>query len=488
MKTPAQYLVLSCVAFLLFAGNAVAQKPDRANPPRLGPPPALRLAAIQHFALKNGLPVVLVEKHDVPIVQINLLVNAGSTMDPEGKTGLASLVAAMMMEGAGTRNALQLADAIDYLGATITSTSGQHAMAVRLHTPLARLDSAVALFADVALKPTFPEEELRRKRVERLTALLQWRDEPTMLASVEFNRILYGEKHSYGLPVIGNEQTLNHFRRDDLQKFHESWFRPNCASVIVVGDVKPKAILEKLERVLGKWKPGTARAPALPAITQVKERSVVLVDKPETPQTVVRIGRIGVPRTTEDFYAIVVMNTILGGSYTSRLNNNLREQKGYTYGAGSSFSFRPLAGPFAAGASVQTEVTDKALTEFMKELEGILSIVTDEELIRAKNYVALSYPADFQTVAEIASQLEELVTYKLPDDYFNTYITRILAVTKLDVERVAKKTIDPEKIVVVLVGDREKIEEPVRRLNLGPMEFRSIDDVLGKPPAIDSRD
>jgi zinc protease len=484
MNTSMRVGALYACLLLLALGSAIGQQPDRTKPPEPGPPPTFHMAPIHHATLQNGLPLLLVEKHDVPIVQINLLVNAGSAMDPEKKSGLASLTAAMMMEGAGERNALQLADAIDYLGATITSTAGQHAMAVRLHTPVARLDSALALFADVALKPAFPPEELNRKRAERLTALFQWRDEPAMLASIEFNRILYGEKHSYGVPVIGNERTLNSFGREDLRKFHDSWFRPNNASIIVVGDVKAPAIREKLERVLGTWKPGTAGAPLLPLIEQVRRRSVILVNKPDAPQTVVRIGRIGVPRMTDDYYAIVVMNTILGGSFTSRLNNNLREQKGYTYGAGSSFSFRPLPGPFAAGASVQTAVTDKALTEFMKELNGIRSPVTEEELTRAKNYVALSYPADFQTVSDIASQMEELVTYRLPDDYVNTYVSRILSVTRADVERVANKYIDPETVAIVLVGDQQQIEKSLRDLHLGPVKIRSIEDVLGKPPVI----
>jgi predicted Zn-dependent peptidase len=442
------------------------------------------MAPIQHGSLGNGLRVMLVEKHDVPIVQVNLLVSAGSAVDPAGKSGLASLVAAMMTEGAGPRDALQLADAVDYLGASITSTAGQHAMAVRLHTPVARLDTALALFADVVVRPGFPPDEIDRKRNERLTALLQWRDEPTMLASVAFNMVLYGDKHPYGAPVIGNEQTLNSFRREDLREFHELWFRPNNATVIVVGDVTMGTMVERLERVLGAWKPGQASPPVLPPIRQVSKRSIILVDKPGAAQTVIRLGRIGVPRHTPEYQALVVMNTILGGSFTSRLNNNLREQKGYTYGAGSSCSFRPLPGPFLAAASVQTAVTDKALSEFLKELKAIRAPVTDAELTRARNYVALSYPADFQTVADIASQLEDLVMFNLPDDEINSFVAKILSVSRKEVERAAEGTIDPETVAIVLVGDRQQIEKPVRNLNLGPLTVLSIDDVLGKPPAV----
>jgi predicted Zn-dependent peptidase len=390
-----------------------------------------------------------------------------------------------MMEGAGRRDALALADAIDYLGATVSSTSGQHDMAVRLHTPVARLDSALALMADVALRPQFPAAELDRKRTERLNGLLQWRDEPRVLCAVAFNRALYGDVHTYGVPVTGNEQSLQSISAADLRAFHGSWFRPNNATLIVVGNVTPKSLMPKLEQAFGAWAKGSATSPKLPPITQVTSRSIILVDKPGAAQTVIRIGRIGVPRTTEDFASIVVMNTILGGSFTSRLNNNLREQKGYTYGAGSAFDFRELPGPFVASSSVQTAVTAEALTEFFKELEAIRAPVTGAELERAKNYVALSYPADFQTVRDIAFQLEELVTYRLPDDTFNRYIGRILSVSRDDVERVAKKTIDPASVVVVLVGDRKVIEPSVVALGLGPIEVRTIDDVLGKAPSME---
>jgi predicted Zn-dependent peptidase len=244
---------------------------------------------------------------------------------------------------------------------------------------------------------------------------------------------------------------------------------------------------QKLGAAFGSWKSGTASAPALPSIVQVTGREVVLVDKPGAAQTEIRIGRIGVPRLTPDYYALVVMNTILGGSFTSRLNNNLREEHGYTYGASSTFDFRPLAGPFLAASAVQTAVTDSALVQFMKELRGIREPISKEEVERAKNYVALGYPADFQTVGQIAGQIEELVTYGLPDSYFNDFIHNILAVTAEDVVRVARATIDPDNIAVVLVGDRKVIEQPVKALGLGKIIFRTVDDVLGPPPALEEK-
>jgi predicted Zn-dependent peptidase len=219
----------------------------------------------------------------------------------------------------------------------------------------------------------------------------------------------------------------------------------------------------------------------------VKERRIYLVDKPGAAQSVIRIGRIGAERMTEDYHALIVLNTILGGSFTSRLNQNLREKHEYTYGAGSAFDFRPSPGAFSASASVQTDVTDKALAEFMKELTNIMEPVTDDELTRAKNYLALGYPGDFSSIASIAGQLAELVVYHLPDDTFNSYTSKILAVTKDDVSRVAKKYLDPQKVDIVIVGDSKKVRSGIAALSLAPIEDRSIDKVLGKTPVISDK-
>lgn len=477
-------LLIACV---FISSIVLAQKPDRSKPPELGPPPKLQLPTIRHLKLGNGLPVVLMEKHQVPLVQMSLIVHAGLAMEPASQRGLASMAAAMMEEGAGTRNALEFSDAVDFLGANISVSSGLHTTTVSLFTPLSKIDSALALFADAALRPRFPAEELERIRIERLTSLLQWHDQPRVIASVLFNRTLFGPVHPYGAVSMGNEETLRGFTVEQLKEFYAAHVQPANATLIVVGDVTPAVLIPKLETLFGSWTGGTkSPEPSFPPVNQVEARKIYLVDKPEAAQSAIRIGRIGVARTTEDYYAITVMNTILGGSFTSRLNNNIREEHGYAYGAGSRFNFLPQPGAFLASSDVQTNVTDKALTEFMKELTNIPNI-SDAELTRAKNYVALSYPSDFQSVRAIAGALNELVIYNLPDNYFNTYTERILAVTKDDVVRVAKKYIDPEKIAIIVVGDRKKIEKGIADLNLAPIENLSIEDVLGKPPVIEKK-
>ena len=466
------------------AASLPAQVPDRSAPPELGPPPALELPAIQRLELSNGAQVVLLEKHNVPVVQVNLVVRTGYTADPQGETGLASMTADMMDEGAAGLDALQLADAIDFLGARLSVRASAHHTTVALHTPVSRLDAALAVMADVALRPDFPEEELERKRLERLTGLMQARDEARVIASVIFDRTLYGSEHPYGRTSNGNEASIRAIKVADLEGFYETYFRANNAFFIVVGDVSMGVIKPKLEALFGGWERGGIPSMSWPQAGQVETREIFLVDKPGAAQSEIRIGRIGVPRLTEDYYAIVVMNTVLGGSFTSRLNSNLREEHGYSYGARSFFDFEPLPGPFQAGAAVQTAVTDAALTEFMKELELIREPVPDEELTRARNFMALRFPSRFQTVAGIAGRLTEMELYDLPGDYFNDYVERILAVTGEDVQRVARKYIVPDKLAIIVVGDRAAIEEGVRALDLGPVHLLTIDDVLGPAPVL----
>jgi predicted Zn-dependent peptidase len=287
--------------------------PDRSRPPALGPLPALRLPAIQRFELANGLKVLFMEKHGVPLVQVNVLVKAGAAMDDGGRFGLASMTAAMMDEGAGSRDALALADAVEYLGARLSTGAGMHTSVIQLHTPLAKLDSALALLADVTLRPTFPDAELERQRKERVTALTQWRDEPRAIASVLFNRTLFGSTHPYGIPPQGTIPALTALEVAGLRAFHAAWYRPANATLVVVGDVAPGAIRARLEATFGRWGPGPTPPLTWPAPRHVAVREVYLVDKPGAAQSEIRIGRIGVERKTEDYFPLVVMNTVLGG-------------------------------------------------------------------------------------------------------------------------------------------------------------------------------
>lgn len=469
----------AAIALLLTAGVSAQQGPDRSKAPVPGQAPALKLPPIQKRALPNGLPVWIVEMHEVPVANVTLIVKAGAGDDPAGKYGVASFTAAMLDEGAGTRTALELADAIDYLGASLGTGSSFDASTIRLQVPVSKLDDALPLMADVALRPTFPGAEVERLRKERLTSLVQMRDSPGALASAAFARLVFGARHRYGTSGLGNEASNTEMTASDLKGFYASYYQPRNAHLLVVGDVTPDNVLPRLERAFGAWKDGAAPPKAaVAAAAQHGPRQIYLVDKPGAAQSQIRIGWVGVPRSTADYYVLDVMNTILGGSFSSRLNQNLREQHGYAYGASSSFDMRLSAGPFTAGAGVQSDKTVESLREFFKELDGMREPVPAAELTRAKNYEALGFPAAFETTGGMAGNLIELIVYGLPESFFSDYVPKIQAVTAADVQRAANQYLQTNRFAVVVVGDLAKIEKPIRDANLGPVRVVTADEIL----------
>ena len=473
-------LAVLCALTLTATGVAQQQRPDRSKPPTLGPAPQISLPPIQKRALSNGLAVWIVEAHKVPLVQVNLLIQAGSGDDPAGKFGVASLTAAMLDEGAGTRSALQIADDIEFLGANLGTSSSFDASAVRLNVPASRLAAALPIMADVALRPTFPQAELDRLRKERLTALIQARDDAAQVAPMAFGRIVYGSTHRYGTSAMGTPATLKAFTVADLRTFHTAAYQPANATLVVVGDIRVDTLLPLLEKQFGGWKAPAANArAAVPLAPQLTQGQVAIVDMPGAEQSQIRIGWVGVPRSTPDYFALQVLNTILGGSFTSRLNQNLREKNQFTYGASSRFDMRLSAGPFFAGAGVQTDKTTDALREFFNELNAIAKPVSAAELTKAKNYIALGFPSEFETIQDLASHIEEMIVYKLPDDYFARYVANVQAVTADAVQKAAATYIQPGRFAVVIAGDRKVIETGVRGLKLGAVRVLTVEEAIG---------
>ena len=469
------------LVLVLFTAGAAAQKPDRSAPPKPGAPPALKLPPIQKQTLSNGLSVWIVEQHEVPLAQINLIVRAGAGADPAGKYGVASMTANMLDEGAGGKSALELADAIEFLGAQLGTSSTFDYSAVRLSTPVSKLAEALPLMADVVLRPAFAPAELERLRKERLTRLLQARDDPAAIIEAAFPRLVFGDKHRYGAAAGGGTAEVKAMTLEDLRTFHQTYYRPELSTLLVVGDVTPAAVMPVLERAFGTWK-GTGPAPAVapvPAAAQLTKRQIYIIDKPGAAQSQIRIGWVGVPRATPEYPTLQVLNTILGGSFTSRLNTNLRETHGYSYGAFSGFEERISPGAFAASAGVQTDKTAEALKEFFNEFSGMLKPIPVEDIDKARNYVALGFPAEFESTADLARKMEEQVVHSLPDEYFPSYIRSVVQVNKPSVEKAATQYIQPDKFAVVVVGDRKVIEPGIRALNLGPVEVLTIEQVLG---------
>ena len=471
--------VLVALAATTAATALSAQGPDRRQPPPLGPPPALRLPAVQKGTLANGVPLWVIEQHRVPLVQVNVLLKGGSSLDRAGRYGMASLVAAMLDEGAGSRSALELADAVEFLGADLSTSSSFDYSAIRLSSPVRNLEAALPLMADVLLRPTFPANELERLRKERLTALVQAQDNPAAIIGYAFPRVVFGPTHRYGTPATGLAPALTAITPDDVRAFYREHYTAGQATVVVVGDITLAEAKARLDAAFAGWPSTAGAAPTaapIPTAPQLTRREVVIIDKPGAAQSQIRIGWVGVPRSTGEYAVLQVLNTILGGSFTSRLNQNLRERNGYTYGASSGFDMRTSAGPFLAGAGVQTDKTAEALREFFVELDAIRTPIPAAELEKAKNYVALGFPAEFETSRDLAQKLEEMIIYSLPDNTFQSFVGAVTRVTAAEVQQVAERYIRGDRMAVVVVGDRKVIEPGIAALKLGPLRVVPVEE------------
>ncbi|MCU0623532.1 MAG: insulinase family protein [Gemmatimonadaceae bacterium] len=473
-------LPLGAAAALMAAAVAAplaAQGPPPfpTQPPVLGPLRPLSVPPITVRTLPNGLTLWVAEQHELPLVDVSLIVRTGPEADPADRLGLATLTADLLDEGTTTRSALAIADQAQFLGAQLATFATWEQTTISLHVPTTRLDSALALFADVALRPAFGAEELERLRASRLTALLQARDQGPQIASRLFAHVVFGERHPYGRPVTGTEATTRAITRDDVARFHATWYRPNNAVLLVVGDITPDDAERRIATLFGGWPRAAVPPRAVPAPPATRPTTIVLVDKPGAPQASFRIGGPGIARRSPDAFAVLVMNTVLGGSFTSRLNDNLREKKGYTYGANSGFAQRRGAGPWTASAEVVSAKSDSALLEFLKELRAIRTPVPDAELQKTREYLQRQLAGDFESTRDILGQLVPLAVYGLPRDYWNRYTANVGAVRGTDVQRVARTYIDPERLTIVIVGDRASLEPALRATGVGPIEIRDLD-------------
>jgi predicted Zn-dependent peptidase len=469
---------MSALALVLTAVPTVrlSAQVDRSKPPALPPPPALKLPAVQTTLLSNGLTLAVVEMHKVPVVDVQLLVDAGAARDPSAAPGLATFTATMLQQGAGARSALDVADEAAFLGAQLGTAASFDGATASIHVPKRRLEAALDLLADVVLRPSFADSEIVRQRELRAAQLVQQRDEPVAVANVAFPAIVYGREHPYGHPLNGTDSATARLARERVAEFYRTYYRPNGARLLIVGDVTLAEARRLAAARFGGWERGDVPAfPSPPAPPPAAARTVYLIDKPGAAQSVVRIGHAGPVRTTPDWFALEVLNTIVGGAFTSRLNQNLRETHGYTYGAFSQFAPRRLGGAFVALASVVTAKTDSSLIEFLKELRRIRDdTVAAPELAKAKAYLTLGLPGDFETTGGAAARFRELLSFGLPLDYYDHYVDRIKAITAADVQRVARQYIDPDHFDIVVVGDKSQIEAGIKALNEGPIVYRDL--------------
>ena len=463
------------------AAKRAPQRDLSANLPKPKSDPRFQLPRVQRRKLSNGLNVLVVEHKELPVVTLNLVVKSGAAADPRERPGVASLTADLLDEGTKTLSALELSNALASIGARLSAGADFDSTGVSLLTLKRHLDRALDLYADVVLNPAFPENDLKRLRSSRLTALQQRRDDANAIAGLVYSSLLYGREHPYGHPAVGDEQSLPLISEQDVRRFYETYYRPNNSALIVVGDVTPAQLMPKLEKAFGAWRRGDVPAVDVAPPAAGPRGGIYLVDRPGAAQSVIQIGQIGVARSTPDYFPLLVMNTILGGGFVSRINLNLREEKGYTYGARSGFDYRRGPGPFTASAGVETRVTKESVTEFLKELRGIRGAVpvTERELEYAKQGLIRGFPRTFETPDQIAGRLASVVLYDLPDDYFNSYLARVRAVTLKDVERVANRYLDPDRMAILVVGDRKVIEPGLRSLE-GVGETITLLDAEGR--------
>ncbi len=430
---------------------------------------------IQKAKLANGMEVLAVEDHKLPLVAISLVIKSGFSADPKERPGTASLTSELLDEGTTTRTALQIADETKKLGADLGTGSSSDASTITLNVLKKYLDQGLNLMSDVVINPIFPSEELERQRQIYLGQIKQENMEPFTSALKLYYRTLYGSDHPYAQPYTGSgtEASIKALQKDDLKKYYETYYHPNNATIILVGDITMKEILPRLETVFKAWKPEDIPAMTVPPAVPLTKTKIYLIDKPGAAQSVVIAGNLGIPRSSPDYYAIQVMNNVLGGMFSSRINSNLREEKGYTYGAFSFFSTNIFPGAFATYAPVQSQFTKETVVEMEKELRGICGQkpLTAEELQRSKDYLVKSYAQKFQSFDQIAGQIATLVTFNLPEDNLQRYVPSVTAVDANATAEVAKKYIHPDALLYVIVGDVSKIEPGLRELNIGEISY-----------------
>jgi len=465
------------IALVTSAALGTAQTLDRSKVPPPGKTPQLRVPAWTTTQLANGATLIVSERHDLPLVSFSITFVGGSNQfETTSKRGLAGITSFMLSEGTTTRTGDQLSDALQLLGTTVASNVGAEEGGIGFISTTAKFDATLAILADMLLNPSFPPDALERLRGRTLVALTQARDQPTAIGATVFARVLYGSDHPYG--TRPTETTIKAITRDDVVAFHKEYFQPGRAIITVVGDVRPSSAKASVEKALAAWKKAGER-PSFnyPKTPERGPAKIYLVDKPGAAQSVFNIGLPGPPRNTPDYFALQVLNHILGGQFQSRLNYNIREVHGYSYGVNSSFGYGKGPGPFRAGGSIVSAKTDAALIEFMKELRGIVGErpITDEEIKTSKDALIQGLPRSFASVSAVGASITALTVQALPIDYYQNYAKSISAVTKEDLARVAKQYIDLNHLAIVIVGDRASVEGPLKATGIAPITLLDVD-------------
>jgi zinc protease len=459
--------------------SAAATGADRSAVPETTRFPDVKFTPFERGKLKNGLEIIVATRNAIPAVNISVQFDAGFAADQFAEPGTSSMAMAMLDEGTRRRSALQISDELDRLGASIGAGSGIDSSTVRLNTLKENLDASLDLFADVILHPEFPDAELDRLRKAMLARIKQEKTRPIGIALRVFPELLYGKGHAYSLPLTGSgtEESVNRISRQSLIDYHATWFKPNNATMIVVGDTTMAEIKPKLEKLFAGWKAGTVPAKNISAVPLRDHESVFLIDRPGSEQSIIIAGNLAPATGAGNEIAIETMNEIFGGSFTSRINMNLREDKHWTYGASSLLLDTRGQRPYLVYAPVQTDKTSESIAEIRRELAdylgGMPATVDEMDKVKANN--TLSLPGRWETAAAVLRDIGEIVDFGLPDDYWDTYSASVRGLTVDQVSTAAHEVIKPQNMIWVVVGDRKKIEPGIRELELGDISLLNTD-------------
>jgi zinc protease len=455
--------------------KAASTGADRSKAPEPGTPPELKLPRLQRASLSNGLKVILAERHEVPLVNFWMVADAGYAADQFAAPGTAKLTSSLLDGGTRTRTALQISDQLAMLGAELRVFSNLDLSTVSLSALKTKLDPSLELFADVILNPVFPEEDFKRQQKQQLAAIEREENTPVQMALRVFPGLLYGADHAYGNPLTGSGTTasVSKMTREELVKFHQTWFRPNNATLIVAGDITLVELTPKLEKLFAGWKPGQVPKKNIKSVPLTPKSTVYLMDKPGALQSVIMAGHIAPPTANPKEIAIEAMNDGFGGMFSSRLNSNLREDKHWSYGARSLLWAASAQRPFLAYASVQTDKSKESMAEMNKEFHDILGKrpISADELASIQANETLSLPGSRETLDAVGKSISDLVQFGLPDDYYETLAGKVRALKTSDVDDAAKTAIHPDNLIWVVVGDRAKIEAGIKELGLGELKF-----------------
>jgi zinc protease len=455
---------------------------DRSKAPENGTPPELKLPKMQRATLSNGLKVILAERHEVPLVTMWMTADAGYAADQFAAPGTASMTSSLLDGGTSTRSALQISDQLATLGSQLQAFSDLDLSVVRLSTLKSKLDPSLELYADVILNPVFPDSDFKRQQKQRLAAIEREKTTPIQMALRVFPGLMYGAGHAYGNPLTGSgtAESVTKMTREDLVKFHQTWYHPNNATLVVVGDTTLAEVKPKLEKQFANWKMGQIPKKNIGNVSLPAKSTVYMIDKPGALQSIIIAGVVAPPMANPREIAIEAMNDGLGGNFGSRLNMNLREDKHWSYGARSILWGARGQRPYIAFAPVQTDKTKESLVEMNKEFRGVVGDhpLTAEELAKIQANETLSLPGSRETQEEVGDSIIDLVHYGLPDDYYETFAGKVRALKTSDLADAAKTVVHPDNMIWVIVGDRAKIEAGVKELGLGEMKFLSPD---GKP-------